>query len=190
MGDPVDPLFSDREVFSDFFTGYYTRWEPEYSLVAEADGKVVGYLTGSVRYRFHPFAQSAILLTRIAPRVAFRLAFGLYNGASRRFILWALTRSLAETPRRPKRAAHFHINLLPGWRNGTTSRMLIFTFLDMAERAGAKKVFGRIQTYADRRPVRVFERYGFRLFDQRRLSRFAGLVEKTVFVSTFVKDLS
>jgi len=43
MGDPVDRLFTDRQLFADFFTRYYTDCEPENCVVAEADGKIVGY---------------------------------------------------------------------------------------------------------------------------------------------------
>lgn len=46
MGDPIDPLYGDRESFADMITSYYTDREPESCFVADVDGKVVGYLLG------------------------------------------------------------------------------------------------------------------------------------------------
>ena len=46
LGNPIDPIFEDRELFADYLTGYYTRFEPEALLVCEVDGEVRGYLMG------------------------------------------------------------------------------------------------------------------------------------------------
>src|SRR5271157_1362147 len=53
LGNPIDPVFEDRELFANFLTGYYTDWEPESAFVLEVDGHVKGYLLGSRR----PFRQ-------------------------------------------------------------------------------------------------------------------------------------
>lgn len=29
MGNPIDPVFTDRDAFADFFTRYYTDYEPD-----------------------------------------------------------------------------------------------------------------------------------------------------------------
>ena len=49
LGNPIDPVFEDRELFADYLTGYYTRFEPEALLVCEVDGEVRGYLMGCRR---------------------------------------------------------------------------------------------------------------------------------------------
>jgi len=46
MGGPMEVYFEGREVFADMWTKYWTDYEPESALVAEVDGKVVGYLLG------------------------------------------------------------------------------------------------------------------------------------------------
>jgi hypothetical protein len=189
MGRPVDTLFSDREVFADFFTRYYTDWEPESCLVAEADGEVVGYLAGCLRYRLYPVVQASILLGLIIPKVALRVAAQRYNRQTLGFLRWVVLKSLAQTPKRPPRAAHFHINVLPRGRVDNLGLKLIFSFLDSLPRRGIQRVFGQIQTYDDRRPVKIFERYGFKLFDQRRVTKFERLEKKAVYVSTFLKEL-
>ena len=39
LGDPIDPYFGCLELFADFWTTYYTDYEPESCFAAEADGK-------------------------------------------------------------------------------------------------------------------------------------------------------
>ena len=46
LGKPIDPVFEDRELFADYLTGYYTRFEAEALLVCEVEGEVRGYLMG------------------------------------------------------------------------------------------------------------------------------------------------
>ena len=48
LGDPIDPLFEDRELFADFLTAPYTDAEPECCLVLETyEGRLLGYIMGS-----------------------------------------------------------------------------------------------------------------------------------------------
>jgi hypothetical protein len=188
MGRPVEALFGDRRAFADFFTRYYTDFEPDGCLVAEDDGHVVGYLIACRRPRRYRWRQPLIVAAS-GLRIAFGLLRGRYDRKDRRFLRWFVCRSFRETPRRPRDAAHFHINLLPGWRDGKAGRKLVFGFLRALERSGVPRVYGQIQTYEDRRPARVFERYGFHLFDRRRVTKFEPLGQEGVYVSTFVKEL-
>src|SRR5476651_390820 len=47
LGQPIDPVFEDRELFADYLTSYYTDAEPESTFVCELNGEVKGYLMGS-----------------------------------------------------------------------------------------------------------------------------------------------
>src|SRR5690349_5822912 len=44
MGQPIAAQYGDLESFADMLTAYYTDVEPEGAWVAEADGRVVGYM--------------------------------------------------------------------------------------------------------------------------------------------------
>src|SRR6266545_4747432 len=46
LGDPIDPVYEDRELFADFLTTYYTDHEPESCFLLEVDGEIRGYLLG------------------------------------------------------------------------------------------------------------------------------------------------
>jgi hypothetical protein len=190
MGDPVDPLFGDREVFADFFTRYYTDLEPEHCLVAEDEGAVVGYAIGSTRHRVYPVAQAGLVAASIGPRVLWRgFLARSYDDQSRSFVRWVVGRGMRETPKAPPAAAHFHVNLLPGYRNGPVAREIVFSLIDVLEEDGADRVYGQIQTFDGRRAPALFRRWGFELFDQRRISRFETFRADPVYVSTFVKEL-
>src|SRR6266436_5769031 len=47
LGEPIDPVYEDRELFADFLTTYYTDHEPESCFLLEVDGEIRGYLLGS-----------------------------------------------------------------------------------------------------------------------------------------------
>jgi RimJ/RimL family protein N-acetyltransferase len=189
MGNPVDAIFTDREVFADFFTRYYTDYEPDNALVTEdaETGKVVGYLLGCVRFRYQAWKQLELMVLRTIPKVVFRYLTGRYNKASRKFLHWVVFRSIKETPPAPRQSAHFHINLLAAYRNGGAGREMIFTFFDMANRWGVPRIYGQIQTRDERR-TSFYTRYGFREWSRRRITKFDHYESKPVYVSTLFKD--
>lgn len=190
MGKPVDEIFTDRGIFADFFTRYYTDYEPDCALVAEdaGTGRVVGYLLASVRFRFQSWKQTELLILRTIPTVVFRYLTGRYNKASRKFLYWVVFRSIRETPSAPSESAHFHINLLPAYRNGSTGREMIFAFFGIAKRHGVRRVYGQIQTRDDRRNS-FYTRYGFRELSKKRITKFDQYESKPVYVSTLFRDL-
>ena len=49
LGEPIDPVYEDRELFADFLTTYYTDHEPESSFVLEVNGEICG-LTPAGRF--------------------------------------------------------------------------------------------------------------------------------------------
>src|SRR6266568_8726897 len=82
LGDPIDPVFQDRELFADFLTSYYTDKEPESSFVLEIDGEIRGYLIGSRKplwNQFYSFRQNVRLFFRALWR------YPRYDDRSRRF---------------------------------------------------------------------------------------------------------
>ncbi len=188
-GKPVDPLFCDRDVFADFFTRYYTDWEPESSFVGEVDGQVVAYLTVCVRYHYHFWVNCYLLLGIIAPKVVWRLLRGRYNRQSRRFLYWSLFKGSRETPRAPKKAGHFHFNVLSEYRNmGIALRLFRSMEKKIEHDKRVKTIYCQIQTYETRRSPRLFQRFGLSLLDQREISKFRPFHDQKIYVSTFVKE--
>lgn len=158
---PADRLWPEREISLDVLTSYYTDVEPTSSWVAEADGRVVGYLTGclnSARYaRAMRFRIAPAALCRAVRRAGFwrslsfeRLAVGFYawrSGADYRADF------------EDRYPGHFHINLDSLSRGQRIGRQLVNAFLNQARQAGLPGVHlaARAQHEA---ACRFFERMG------------------------------
>jgi len=186
LGEPIDPVYEDRQLFADFLTTYYTDHEPESSFVLEVDGEICGYLLGSrkpLRNQLYSFWQNVSLFMKALTRY-FR-----YNERSRRFIRWTLVHGWREVPARPRRVPHFHINLLPEARRMSTTRALMSAYLSYLYRSGEKRVYGQIVTFESRRGEKMFERYGFKVLSRAEITKYKAFYPESVYLSTVIKNL-
>ncbi len=174
LGDPIDPVYEDRELFADFLTTYYTDHEPESCFLLEMDGEIRGYLLGSrkpLRNQLYALYQNVWLFFRALTRY-FR-----YKARSRRFIRWLLVH------------AHFHVNLLPDARKVSTTRALMSAYLSYLYRSGEKRVYGQIVTFESRRGEKMFERYGFKVLNRGEITKYKAFYPGSVYLSTVIKNL-
>lgn len=189
LGKPIDPVFEDRELFADFLTAPYTDAEPENCFVIEGPtGALKGFLTASCDAR-----KRQGYLLRNFPGWFGRALWGVcrtYRPATRHYLLWLLLRGRKETPAAPKDAAHFHINFLPEVKSVAAARSLIDAFLEAMAKKGVRCVYGQVVTQGGRRGERMFARYGFRVTDRRKVTKFRHHAEEEVFLCTVVKDLA
>lgn len=138
----------DLELFADYWSLYYTDFEPESAWVAEREGRVVGYLFGCL----NSDRCVRIMAWRIVPRIVlwmlWRLVSGQYPpGPSRAFVRWMLLKSWREAPVVPTKAfpAHFHCNLLPGGYNRHLYTRLATLFMEHLSALGITHMQGQIQ---------------------------------------------
>jgi len=186
LGEPIDPVFQDRELFADFLTTYYTDKEPESSFVLEVEGDIRGYLLGSrkpLRKQFYAFRQNVRLFLRALSR------YPGYNQRSRRFIRWMISHGWREVPAAPRRTPHFHINLQPDARKMSTTRALMSAYLSYLYRRGEKHVYGQIVTFESRRGEKMFERYGFKVMNRSEITKYKAFYPESVYLSTVIKNL-
>lgn len=188
LGQPIDPVFEDRELFADFLTNYYLDREPESAFVvaAAADGRLCGYLLGCrqpLRNQVYNFLQNFRLAATLVARLP------RYTATSRRFIRWILLNGWREVPAAPRRTAHFHINLLAEARSIHGTRALIDAYLGYLRGCGEKRVYGQMVSFANRRGEKLFERYGFRVLNRTEITKYRRLHPEPVFLCTVVKDL-
>ncbi len=186
LGQPIDPVFSDRELFADFLTNYYTDREPESAFLLEIDGKVRGYLLGCrfpLRNQLSNFFQNFRLGVSVMKR------YPRYNAASRRFIHWMLVNAWREVPASPRRTAHFHLNLLADARGISGTRALIDAYLQYLHERGEKKVYGQMVSFANRRGEKMFQRYGFKVLNRMEITKYRKLHPEPVYLCTVIKDL-
>jgi len=186
LGEPIDPVYEDHELFADFLTTYYTDKEPESSFILEMGGEIRGYLLGSrkpLRNQFYSFVQNLRLFARAISRYAG------YNERSRRFIRWMISHGWREVPAAPRRTPHFHINLLPDARKMSTTRALMSAYLSYLYRSGEKHVYGQIVTFQNRRGEKMFERYGFKVLNRAEITKYKAFYPESVYLSTVIKSL-
>lgn len=186
LGEPIDPVYEDHELFADFLTTYYTDHEPQSSFVLEVDGELMGYLLGSRKplvNQLYSFQQNIVLFIRALLRCP------RYNEPSRRFIRWVVMNGWREVPAAPRRTPHFHINLLPEARKISTTRALMSAYLSYLYRCGEKRVYGQIVTFESRRGEKMFERYGFRVMNRTEITKYRAFYPESVYLSTVIKTL-
>jgi ribosomal protein S18 acetylase RimI-like enzyme len=186
LGEPIDPIYQDHELFADFLTSWYTDHEPESSFVLDVGGEIRGYLLGSRKpllNQLYAFQQNVVLFLRALGR------YCGYNQRSRRFIRWMVSHGWREVPAAPRRTPHFHINLLPDARRMSTTRALMSAYLSYLYRCGEKRVYGQIVTFESRRGEKMFERYGFRVLNRAEITKYKAFYPESVYLSTVIKNL-
>jgi len=189
LGQPIDPVFEDRELFADYMTSYYTDAEPEATIVCELDGQVRGYVMGS-RFPKRKARYESRLLPRLIARGIWRYFTRPYNAATRRYVRWLLTRARHEVPFTPPDIPHFHFNILPEARTIHTTRAMVDLFLQHLVDHGETQVYAQAVAYETRRGPRMFERYGFRVIDEREVTKYRELDPRRIYLFTILKDLT
>ena len=162
-GEPVENFFSDRELVADLVTRYHTDFEPESSWVAEADRRVVGYLTGCLDTR----QWRRVMLGRIAPGA---LARAVGRGVLGRADTWRLLAKAAGSQCRwrptgnlhvlDRFPAHVHINVRREFRGQRIGQELMERFVARVKERALPGLHARVSsTNAGGR--RFFESMGF-----------------------------
>lgn len=163
-GEPVERFFHDRRVFADLLTRYYTDYEPHSLWVAEADGRVVGYLTGCLDTQRY----WRLMCRDIIPRALWQAVCRGILGSPQtwRVVLAGIQTFAADGGRRAVSAAthpgHLHLNLVRAVRGQRVGQQLLEQFLAQARAAGVPGVHAAVRedNAAGRR---FFDRMGFQV---------------------------
>lgn len=151
---------SDLQLVADLLTNYYVNYEPEHLLVAEAEGQVVGYLSGCFNGSRCRWLKGTRVIPKAIAKALLRGEIGWkevrYLGS---FIYVTMHGGLRNAPPSGY-PAHFHINISEGWRGKGLGTRLATEFLSMLEEAGVGGVHVRVRQNA-RRASRFFRSLGF-----------------------------
>lgn len=142
FGRPIAAWLDDPQLVAEALIGCHIRCETETVYVAEADGRVVGYLAGRLDSRHPPWRCVCRMLWLIPwlwtrhghwrrPR-SWRLAW-----AAARYGRTVLRLSAGIAARYP---ANLHVNIDPGCRRTGAGRALVGRFLQEAARRGCPGV--------------------------------------------------
>lgn len=187
LGQPIDNIFRDRELFADLFTAPYLICEPQWAFVAEADNRVVGYLLGSVSPLFAQFQMRSGFHT--ACKMVARLILGRYanHARSRQFVMWTLLKSYFERPHHPPNAAHLHFNIDKAYRGKDLGKLMWQAFERALKSAQIDRCYGEFFSCSRRHPERVYSRYGFKVFGQTQTTMFSPEIPGDVFIVCMYK---
>ncbi len=162
-GSPGGWLFPFPEVTADLLTRYYTDFEPEMCLVAEQEGDIIGYASGTVR----PPRHRLIMRTRVIPLAVLRaIARGAlwqrrsWQWAQAVFLTWIRCARPDPLPE-DVYPGHLHINVRPRARGHEVGTELASQLMDRMAAAGCPGVHARV--HGDNQAARrFFTQLGFR----------------------------
>jgi hypothetical protein len=166
LGGPIDPIYQDRELFADLFTNPYLDYEPDWTLVVESEGRIAGYLTGSVSPNFCLTLMYSGLQT--ACKMLSRLLTGKYSfhPRSEQFVRWLLVKGLTEQPKHPDNAGHLHMNLERPLRWGSVARRLLVMYEEMLLTAEIDHYYVKFFSCSQRNPERMYHHLKFEVYDR------------------------
>ena len=166
LGKPIDDIFSDREWFANTVITPYLTLEPRHTWVAETNGEVVGYLTGSTQEIFG-YLRTYI----VAARMLFELMPNYYIGKydshprSRRFAEFVIAEGLFQVPKHPENAAHFHFNVLAHHRHRGIGTLLLQRFEHALKELGIDHYYAEVMSAESWRPPEYYTNLGYHIFD-------------------------
>ncbi len=174
LGEPVNTVFDDRDIASDVLISYYTDFEPESCFVAAAEGRVAGYLAGSL----DSSRRRRAILLKIIPSA-------LAKAASRKVLLRKKTLVLCRSFIRSFFAGEFsgsafsrdypaliHINIERGFRGRGVGAGLLEEYFKYLKCKHVKAVMLSTKS-AD--AAGFFSRRGFKVLYSRRISCMKAL---------------
>lgn len=140
-------MIDDAELFADYWTRYYTDFEPESAFIAELDGTIVGYSLGCIDTRRF----QRVMARDIAPRIVRSLLLRWVRSSRhdvqlRRLMRWLAWHAWRESPpvdlvRFP---AHYHLNVERAGYGAGAYSALALRFVQLARRRGTTGMHGQV----------------------------------------------
>lgn len=189
LGEPIDSIFSDRDLFADYLTRYYTDVEPESSWVGVKNGQVVGYLLACKRWNLNKW-WGMWNNVRLAGKAFVRFITGKYDAKDRKFLKWIILSGWKETPKAPENSGHMHFNSLKEHRKMGIARDLVVTMIQDFKKHGVPQVFGQMVTYDHRRTEKLYEYLGWKVLAKKKITKYQDRLDKDLYLTTVVMDLT
>jgi GNAT superfamily N-acetyltransferase len=188
LGEPADAFFDSRQILQDFLTAYFTDYEGQSCFVAEAGGKVIGYLIGAK----DTVVLEKIFRDKILPRLFMNLFFScaVFKKKNFFYILGCLRSSLSGEFRMPDFSkdypATLHINIDKDWRSQHIGAKLMGAYLDYLRRENVSGV--RLATASDK-AADFFSKQGFTLLHRGRRSYFGHILNSDIPIFIYGKKI-
>lgn len=184
-GRDIGPYIDDKNLFADFWTLYYTEYEPESAFVSRVNGKTVGYLTGCLDTKRY----NRMMTAKVIPRLLLKAVFMKYRiGKKTRNYIINMFLQLRQGQIYPPLnlyPAHLHINIEEGYRRKGIGEALIYNYFTcLAENSIAGVHLGT--TTLNPSAVPFYEKLGFELYSKTENTSFEGLpAYSLIYVKSF-----
>lgn len=189
FGDPLEIYFDAQEMLCDYYTTYYTDYEPQSCFVAEADNKIIGYLMGCLNTE----RQKGILHSKIVPMVLKNLLTGKYKTGRKTWLFllryfWSALRGEFTHVDEKYYPAHLHINITARSRGMGAGKSLMNSYLAWLRKNSVPGVHLETTT---RNPVAIdfFKEFGFQLLEAKTITLWRGFIKDKVKLLLFGKRL-
>lgn len=189
LGEPIDCLFSDRELFCELMLAPYLDLVPECALVAEVAGSVVGYRVGVLESSFEWSAFFA--RSKSALKIAAKLMVGAYqeHPQNKNFVDWLFFRSYFEQPRR-KYQAHGHYSVEKDYRGQGIGHLLVKNFEGILRANGvaqySRSFYLREQSNLEEKLIKE----NIIVFDKVETTFFKPLIKEKMYLASAYKILA
>lgn len=184
-GEDISPHIDDSEMFADFWTIYYTDYEPYSGFVARVGGETVGYLNGCLDSHFY----NHIMATKILPLLLKKCLWGNYRmGKKTALFVKGMLGELQKGniyPPLDLYPAHLHINIAAPYRRIGIGEALISSYLAYLRDKGVPGVHLGT-TNLNYSAVTFYEKLGFELFSRTENNTFK---DRKAYSLTYVKNL-
>jgi hypothetical protein len=143
MGEPMTPFYGDFESFADACTAWFTDFEPHNIVVAEREGRVVGYTCAALDGKAQRSPENYMMRHVLLRGVCFR-------AGCRPFFMRALLDMLRDGGRKMPfidpalYPSPVHINLLAEARAGGTATRIHGELLDRLHAQGSRGVYAEV----------------------------------------------
>lgn len=189
LGDSADAFFDDRQIAEDFLTIFFIDYEPQSCFVAEAGGKIIGYLLGSKNISgLHREFGAKVIFSLLRKAITHGIIF---KKKSQAFLMSCMRSYLKGEFNLPdfsrEYPATLHINIKEEFRSQGIGKRLIAGYLELL--AGQNIPGVHFATLSDR-AAHFYDTLGFVLLDKRKKSYLRHVLHKDITCYVFGKKLT
>ncbi len=189
MGEPCEIFFKGRDFLADLLTAYFTDYEPESCFIAEIDGKVAGYLTGTKNIKEF----NKVFAFKLLPKLIFYFFFkGIILSKKNMLFFFNLFRSMVrgelKSPDINKEyPAMLHINIEEHYRKMNIGTRLIENYLNYLQ---SENIMGVHLNVKSMHASIFFEKMGFKKICEVKRTYFFYLLNKPFIYYYYAKNIA
>lgn len=151
---------SKPQLVADLLLNYYLNYEPDHFLVAESEDEIVGYLAGSFDTRSCRWIKGILVIPQVLWNAIWRGGIGFNEVRYLAYYLYSGIRGGFRASPPDGYSAHFHINVVKGWRGKGIGTELVNEFITMLSNAEKNGVHVRVRENGNQ-AGQFFESFGF-----------------------------